>query len=1274
MPNETDPQPNEASPRPAASPRPKKRRRVLRIAAYVLATPLVLALLLIAYLHTSGGKARVRGLIVQRLGERVDGKVEVGGVDYALFGEVKVEGVRLLDPAGAEALSVGSLTVRPSWSDVLGGNIVLDSVSLAGLSVHVVKDADGGSNLKRLFKPQPADPNKKPLAKTISVKSLALSGVAAEIAQPDGTRIVLSDAAIEGALSVLPSDRTMSVELSKLGLSALIDKGEGGLRLGIANLTTGLSVKLDKGAGTATLHPLKGRVAVTLPGKEERGFDIGLAGFTADIGDDGVGVSLDKLLAGVVALASVEVKGRLKDGKIDGAQEASILGLTVRASSVNDLLGKDVLAGDIDLEAHVNGPPDKIGLKTRVTAPGATLALDGSIGVDDPSNPSYDVALTATDLDTEKLLAASLGVTGVAVEKVEAHLQGTGQKPDTADATARLQVKGVRAKGVALDALAVEATLRKGVLKIQSLDATALGQHITAGGEVELATKRVDLTASVGGDVGAALAQLKAAGIPVKSSLPPGAIRLPDGDLKVHVRGFLTGALDVEATADRLGVLGGTLRLTARTSLLRHDPPLEDGKKVTISTLDADARVSGIRLSSLLAMRGKKPPPGLDGTLSGDVHVEGTPEKPKARAVLGLLTSRTDGGKTARLSLTADITPGSADVRASLVPTGAGQEIFGLTARVPLSLAGKKKGVDPYRSLSVHGELPRMPLPELLALVPRDLLPEKLRAVTTGDAALSLDIGGTGAKPDGKLHLVLSANAVPGHAVVQKAEIDAAIHPAEKGLSTTADVGVWLDAQKERTALVQATADLSRSPLVGPYDLGYGATLAVGPVPLADLFMASLKVRKLGGAVSASGKLRGNREDLTAHIEVSGAGLQPRGKGPFDLTAILDLKDDTTSVDVKARAPGTPAPELLSLAGKVEVAGKGLLARLKAKDKPDPALALSLDVPRRTLASLSFLNPDLAERPGELSGSIPITGTAREPLAKGSLVLDKVPMVSGESGGAIVAVDAGKGSIVATIGAGLPDADKAPLKIETSLLRADIAKLGKGETLPIATTIRGGKIDIRRLVPAFVLERTKVGVQGALDWNMDIAVALRKAGDKTEIADGTVKGLLDLKDATIALPGTKRAYRDVVLHLLADGTGLHLDALRAHESDEQEKDRSIEIKGDVGLDKLKPTVASLSIAAEKWLLFGPRALGFADAPRGTLSLGVAAKADFTGAVRTVKVGVNKLDVSIPDRFERAHQPEDVAAGDLVFLDEDKVPVGKLPVPKARIEKAIAEEK
>ena len=87
--------------------------------------------------------------------------------------------------------------------------------------------------------------------------------------------------------------------------------------------------------------------------------------------------------------------------------------------------------------------------------------------------------------------------------------------------------------------------------------------------------------------------------------------------------------------------------------------------------------------------------------------------------------------------------------------------------------------------------------------------------------------------------------------------------------------------------------------------------------------------------------------------------------------------------------------------------------------------------------------------------------------------------------------------------------------------------------------------------------------------------------------------------------------------------------------------------GDLAWQDLKPTDVTLDIHSSKWLLSGTKMIGLADAPRGTLTIDAHASSSLEGPIKKATVDVKKLEVLFPDRYEKAHQPEDMQAGDVL---------------------------
>ena len=95
---------------------------------------------------------------------------------------------------------------------------------------------------------------------------------------------------------------------------------------------------------------------------------------------------------------------------------------------------------------------------------------------------------------------------------------------------------------------------------------------------------------------------------------------------------------------------------------------------------------------------------------------------------------------------------------------------------------------------------------------------------------------------------------------------------------------------------------------------------------------------------------------------------------------------------------------------------------------------------------------------------------------------------------------------------------------------------------------------------------------------------------------------------------------------------------------------------------LRPATGEVDIALHDWLALGAGSPVFGDAPTASIDLAAHATADLRAPIVAIDATVTKLDVRIPDRLERSHQPEQQAvAADIIYLDGKTTP-GALPVP------------
>ncbi len=111
-----------------------------------------LALVVLAIVHTGPAQHWIRAQIQQRVTERLYGSLTVGELDFALFGDVALRKVVILDESGSEIVALDSLELSLDWWSLFEGAPVIDRVALDGLRLALAQDEKGVLNLQRLVK------------------------------------------------------------------------------------------------------------------------------------------------------------------------------------------------------------------------------------------------------------------------------------------------------------------------------------------------------------------------------------------------------------------------------------------------------------------------------------------------------------------------------------------------------------------------------------------------------------------------------------------------------------------------------------------------------------------------------------------------------------------------------------------------------------------------------------------------------------------------------------------------------------------------------------------------------------------------------------------------------------------------------------------------------------------------------------------------------------------------------------------------------------------
>ncbi|MFO0552874.1 MAG: translocation/assembly module TamB domain-containing protein [Polyangiaceae bacterium] len=1282
-----DPAPTEQTPAAKVAPkRAKKKRslafRIFRVVLIILLLPVLVAGGLVGYLHTDSGKARVRTTLEKRLSQRVNGSVTIGSLDYALGGEVSLGGVHVKDTDGNDVVVLDNLRVKPDWRTLLKREaIAIDEVDLRGLHLNIVKDADGGSNLKRLVIPSEEEPNKQPSAMPIIVRSIAISDVDVAIQSPDGTTIAIDDVALKGSLKAVRSKKDLELSLSPITLTADVKKtaAQGGLTVAARDFKTGVKIDLHGGNGTVQIEPLEASVALTLPGKFDHTLPVAWDGGTVEVKDGNIGATLDDLLIGAISFATIKVDANTLDGALAGTPAADVIGLHVDAAKLNELLGKPVLKANVDVVGNLDTSDPQ---KPRVTATvktdaGATITATAQVDTSKPNAPAHDVRVTVTDVDTEALLAADLGAPPVKVESVTVTANGTGASAADLSTTTHIHVKGVTANKIKVEDVDADASVKGNTIDIARADVHALDQHIKLSGTFDREKKTFSADISLDGDIGVLLAALKTAGLPITAELPKATVELKEGDLKVHAEGQVGGDINVHATANEIALAGGNAKIDATAKLVPGDPAKGE-KKIKVAGLDATIDLKGILLSRVLALRGKHLPPqlGFDALFGLHAHATGTVENPEVELSVDGIGLRSDKGPVTALRIDGNVDKTQATLALALDGLGvrtAGKKatrerLATVSAFLPLLIDGEKKGLDPARFFDINLELPQRPLEEVAKYVPPMLLVD--RTIPQGELGAKLHFAGTVASPRGDGRIDFEGTLLDPKnpkSPRQTLAVNLDLTPDHRGGSAL-DLNLAVALEKGAAPILggHVNAAFPWSPLLGgAQSVTYTAHLDVGPVDLGKLPAVEKleKARAIGGVVDGDIDLEGDRSNLGGTIRLTAKGAKPpRWHCPETFNASLSarIQPETTTVDLGVDFENSP---LVTLTGSLGIAGRGLLQKLKGLD---PQLDLVLSVPSRSLASLSPFNPKLENLPGALDGKIAITGTAKNPLVSGELGVSKVAAVSGVEGGAKVKLGLDGETLQADVFVGAP-LDTPPVAVKATIPRValfDFVRGPEGTPLPISISATAAKADLKNIVPGKLLDGRQLDASGALDLGLSGSITIEKGKG---VATADLQGGLDLA-GTIPLPGTKRTWNNVALSVKASGEEIRIDRLEAHETDLEVKDRWLKGDGHLTLAKLKPQSADLHLTSDKWLLFGGKMLGQPDAPRGTLTLDARVTAEIAGAIKLVNVEVDKLELLIPDRFDKAHQPEDVAVGDVMYVGDADVKVGQLSVPESKKKK------
>ena len=485
--------------------------------------------------------AGVQDLLLKQVNSSINGRLEIGSLDFSVLGSAVLKQVVLYDKAGSRIASGGQINVSYQFDDLLGGRFGLDSVkkiSIEKADLKLAIDKNGRWSLQELVKPQKEQP-------AVFRGIIAVQEVTVEVTTPEWTR------QFTGLAGELDYEKppAVSVDLKgKLGKSSLTAIG-----VWTAEVKTQLAITIDaielaevqsllpSAAGNpkflaGSLKDVKGNLvqdksgistngeavlsglAMNLQGKalKEGNANLKLQGKSMTLSNGSAQLDGNKLTVnGTIdfATASPGLALQLAAAGIDIASlagsKASVSGLLSFQADVTGTLAKTLArgvfklpAGQLDANPLTDGEGSFSYAGEVLTIQNATLkALGGALAISgtmEPQTSRYNLKVSGQNVDGAIL--TNQGVNGRM--SFEATVSGAA---DASSMTASGVFALPSAKISDYDISNATGSFRKqgNRLDLSNVGVTLSGQRLSVGGSVTLATgggsPQLNLTISSGG-------------------------------------------------------------------------------------------------------------------------------------------------------------------------------------------------------------------------------------------------------------------------------------------------------------------------------------------------------------------------------------------------------------------------------------------------------------------------------------------------------------------------------------------------------------------------------------------------------------------------------------------------------------------------------------------------------------------------------------------------------------------------------------------------------
>lgn len=153
---------NAGSPQnPAPADRPKKKSGWGKRILLGLGILVVILILLVALAPTIAGMGWVRSIVVSKINQNLNGAASIDDWSLGWFSGIDVNGVSVVDTSGQKVIELRRLHTDLQLIDAIRGNLDLGKVVVDGLRANIVVDEQGNTNLQKIAKEQPDQPQQE---------------------------------------------------------------------------------------------------------------------------------------------------------------------------------------------------------------------------------------------------------------------------------------------------------------------------------------------------------------------------------------------------------------------------------------------------------------------------------------------------------------------------------------------------------------------------------------------------------------------------------------------------------------------------------------------------------------------------------------------------------------------------------------------------------------------------------------------------------------------------------------------------------------------------------------------------------------------------------------------------------------------------------------------------------------------------------------------------------------------------------------------------------